>query len=132
MENKSGISNNTPAENVALTTVFYELADNSKLDIGDQNHTEENTVKEPGNIIGSIGGLTKLTGRQTNEDVYNHLWEKAADSCPKKENMYDQCNLGGEDIYKYGVTSGPHASSATVNTNYDRVTLVSANVNTSR
>ncbi|XP_065921880.1 uncharacterized protein [Magallana gigas] len=132
LENKSGISNNPPAENLALTTVIYELADNSKLDRGDQNHTEENTVKEPGNIIGSIGGLTKLTGRQTNEDVYNHLWEKAADSCPKKENMYDQCNLGGEDIYKYGVTSGPHASSATVNTNYDRVTLVSANVNTSR
>lgn len=130
LENKSGIPNNTPTENMALTTAVYELADNSKLDIGDPNHTDAKTVKEPASINGSIGGETKLTVTWTNEDVYNHLWETPADSCPEKENIYNQCNLGREEIYKYGVSSGTHSYSATVNADNDHVTLVSANVET--
>lgn len=43
--------------------------------------------------------------------------------------MYDQCNLGGEDIYKYGVISGLYVSFVMVNINYDCVILVSVNVN---
>lgn len=43
--------------------------------------------------------------------------------------MYDQCNLGGEDIYKYGVISGLYFSFVMVNINYDCVILVSVNVN---
>lgn len=43
--------------------------------------------------------------------------------------MYDQWNLGGEDIYKYGVISGLYVSFVMVNINYDCVILVSVNVN---
>lgn len=57
------------------------------------------------------------------------IWEKVVDFCFKKENMYDQCNLGGEDIYKYGVISGLYVSFVMVNINYDCVILVSVNVN---
>lgn len=64
----------------------------------------------------------------TREDVYNLLWEKPTNSCLEKENIYNQCNSGLEEMSKYGVTGGLHSRSATVNSIYDPVTLVSANV----
>lgn len=64
----------------------------------------------------------------TREDVYSLLWEKPTNSCLEKENIYNQCNSGREEMSKYGVTGGLHSSSATVNSIYDPVTLVSANV----
>lgn len=118
---------------MAMETGFYELADNSKLDISVPNHTvikttDANAVKEDGGTDGSIGGETNPTMTYTKEDVYNHLWEKPAGSSLEKENIYNQCNSRREEISKYGVTGGPHSDSATVNSNYDHVTLVSAKV----
>lgn len=127
---------NPPTENMALTTALYELADNSKLDISVQTQTlikttDTNAVKEDGGTDGFISGETKLTGTYTREDVYNHLWEKPADPSPGQENIYNQCNSSREEMSNYGVTGGPHSDSTMVTSNYDHVTLVNANVETS-
>lgn len=106
LKNMSGILNNTQTENMAKNTGVYELADNS--------------WREP------VDGDTKVLMTETKEDVYNHLWEKPV----VKENVYNQCTLGSNETSIYDVTGGPQCISATVNANYDHVTLVNANSDT--
>lgn len=99
----SSVPNNDQTENMAKNTGFYELADNSKL--------------EP------IEGDTEVPVTGTKEDVYNHLWEKPAE----KESVYNKCTLKRNETSVYDVTGGPQCISATVNANYDHVTLGNAN-----
>lgn len=102
----SGILNNTQTENMAKNTGVYELADNSWL--------------EP------VNGDTKVPVKGTKEDVYNNLWGEPVE----KENVYNQCTLGSNESFAYDITGGPQCISATVNANYDHVTLVNANSDT--
>lgn len=85
---------------MAKNTGGYELADNSKLE--------------------AMEGDTKVPATGTKEDVYNHLWEKPAE----KE------TLERNETSVYDVTGGPKCISATVNANYDHVTLGNANLDT--
>lgn len=100
----SSVPNNDQTENMAKNTGVYELADNSKL--------------EP------MDGDTKVPVTGTKEDVYNHLWEKPV------ENVYNKCIVERNETSVYDVTGGPKCISATVNANYDHVTLGNANLDT--
>lgn len=102
----SGVPNNDQPENMAKNTGVYELADNSKLE--------------------AMEGDTKVPMTGTKEDVYNRLWEKPAEI----ENVYNKCTLERNEISVYDVTGGPKCISATVNANYDHVTLGNANLDT--
>lgn len=102
----SGVPNNDQPENMAKNTGVYQLADNSKLE--------------------AMEGDTKVPMTGTKEDVYNHLWEKPAE----KENVYNKCTLKRNETSVYDVTGGPKCISATVNANYDHVTLGNANLDT--
>lgn len=106
LKNMSGVPNNDQPENMAKNTGVYQLADNSKLE--------------------AMEGDTKVPMTGTKEDVYNHLWEKPAE----KENVYNKCTLERNETSVYDVTGGPKCISATVNANYDHVTLGNANLDT--
>lgn len=126
LQKESDIPNNTQTETTGLKTELYELADNSKLDFSDPNHTvvkttDASTYKEPDGNRGSIGRDTHVPVACTIEDVYNHLCEKPVDCSSGIENIYNHCNPGREDISEYGVTSYRQSNSAILNSNYDHV-----------